>query len=235
MASIVLISSHPFLSHPKATVRTCFAGQSHNLWNVGGHGLGIFGLERIFSDLFVVSGSGETESAPGEKPPCNFARGLHGVGRDEKLRPTETTLRRLVSEGSGAASPGRNRPDITFQGASFETRRVGTRNGRAVSPWLDGTFRLRNKCARAAGAKIGGSWHFESFTWWEVGDGCSPSRSAFRAVVGVVAVVRPFYKSDRWGLGFFPLAPVKKLLPPAPVFSVSAAQTLFLPHSHGRS
>ena len=42
MASIVLIFSHPSLGHPEATVRTCFAGQSRNLWNVGGRGLGIF-------------------------------------------------------------------------------------------------------------------------------------------------------------------------------------------------
>jgi len=42
MASIVLIFSHPLLGHPKTTVRTRFAGQSRNLWNVGGHALGIF-------------------------------------------------------------------------------------------------------------------------------------------------------------------------------------------------
>ena len=47
-ASIVLIFNHPSLSYPEATVRTYFAGQSRNLWNVGGHGLGIFGLERLF-------------------------------------------------------------------------------------------------------------------------------------------------------------------------------------------
>ena len=92
-----------------------------------------------------------------------LARGLDGVGRDGKLRPTETFLRRLVSGGSGAASPGRNRPDITFQGTSFEARYVWSRNGRAISRWVDGTFHLRNKCARAVGARIGGSWHFEFF------------------------------------------------------------------------
>jgi len=48
LASIVLIFNHPSLSHPKATVLTYFAGQSRNLWNVGGHGLGIFSLERLF-------------------------------------------------------------------------------------------------------------------------------------------------------------------------------------------
>ena len=131
-----------------------------------------------------------------------------GVGRDGKLCLTETFLRRLVSGGSGAASPGRNRPDITFQGASFEARRVGTRNSRAVSPWLDGTFRLRNKCARAVGVRIGGSWRFEFVTWRGMGDGCSLSRLAFCA--GGVVVARSFYKSGRWGLGFFPLAPAQK-------------------------
>ena len=53
LASIVLIFNHPSLSHPEATVRTSFAGQSRNLWNVGGHGLGIFGLDRLFR--FVCS------------------------------------------------------------------------------------------------------------------------------------------------------------------------------------
>ena len=44
MASIVLILTHPLLSHPEATIRTHLVGQSHDLWNVGGHGLGIFTL-----------------------------------------------------------------------------------------------------------------------------------------------------------------------------------------------
>ena len=70
LASIVLIFSHPSLSHPEATVRTCVAGQSRNLWNVGGHGLGILGLERLFSDLF-----------------CSV-----GVGRDGICARQETTL-----------------------------------------------------------------------------------------------------------------------------------------------
>ena len=61
MASIVLILSHPLLGHPEATVRTCFAGQSRNLWNVGGHGLGIFTL-RVFG-LVAAGGLGETELA----------------------------------------------------------------------------------------------------------------------------------------------------------------------------
>jgi len=75
LASIVLIFSHPSLSYPEATVRTCFAGQSRNLWNVGGHGLGIFDPEGLFSDLAVVSGSGETESAPDVNRLAIFARG----------------------------------------------------------------------------------------------------------------------------------------------------------------
>ena len=41
MASIVLILSHPSLGYPEATVRTQFVGQSRNLWNISGHGLGI--------------------------------------------------------------------------------------------------------------------------------------------------------------------------------------------------
>ena len=48
LAYIVFIFDHPSLSHPEATVRTCFAGQSRNFWNVGGHGLGIFCLEKLF-------------------------------------------------------------------------------------------------------------------------------------------------------------------------------------------
>jgi len=75
LASIVLILSHPLLTHPEATVRTCFAGQSRNLWNVGGHGLEIFGLKRLFLELFVVSRSGKTESAPDENRLAIFARG----------------------------------------------------------------------------------------------------------------------------------------------------------------
>ena len=45
-ASIVLILSHPLLGYPEATVQTHFVGQSRNLWNVGGHGLGFFYLRR---------------------------------------------------------------------------------------------------------------------------------------------------------------------------------------------
>jgi len=166
---------------------------------------GFWASKGFFQTCSVVLGSGETESAPDGKPLCNFAWGLDGVGRDGKLRPTEAFLRRLVSGGSGAASPGRNHPDITFQGASFEARHVGTRNGRAVSPWLDGTFCLRNKCARAAGVRVGGSWRFEFFTWWGVDDGCFPSPLAF--CIGGVAVACLFYKSGRRGLGSFSTAP----------------------------
>ena len=48
MASIVLIFNHPSLGHPEATVRTFFTGQSRNLWNVGGRGLGIFWPRKAF-------------------------------------------------------------------------------------------------------------------------------------------------------------------------------------------
>ena len=80
MASIVLFLSHPLLGHPEATVRTQFVGQSRNLWIVGGHGLGILASKGLSS--IIISGSGETESTPDEKPLCNFARGQLGVGRD---------------------------------------------------------------------------------------------------------------------------------------------------------
>jgi len=82
LASIVLIFNHPLLSYPEATVRTCFAGQSRNLWNVGGHGLGIFRPREAFLDLFTVSGSGETGSAPNGNRLAIFARGHEGIGRD---------------------------------------------------------------------------------------------------------------------------------------------------------
>ena len=79
MASIVLILSHPSLSHPEATVRTHFVGQSRNLWNIGGHGLGIFTSGGF--RLIAVAGSGETKPASERKPPCCSARAQHGVGR----------------------------------------------------------------------------------------------------------------------------------------------------------
>ena len=47
LASIVLILGHPLLGHPEVTVRTRLADLSRNLWNVGGHGQGIFYLERF--------------------------------------------------------------------------------------------------------------------------------------------------------------------------------------------
>ena len=58
LASIVLILSHHSLGHPEATVRTHLVGQSRNLWNVGGHGLGNLGLERLSSDSFLRVGVG---------------------------------------------------------------------------------------------------------------------------------------------------------------------------------
>jgi len=73
--------------------------------------------------LVAAAGSVETEPA------------------SERNRPA-ARLRR--SRGSGTACPGRNRPDITFQGAPFEATRVGSRNDRAVVPGPDVTPHLRN-------------------------------------------------------------------------------------------
>ena len=207
MASIVLIFSHPLLSHPEATVRTCLVGQSRNLWNVGGHGLGILASKGL--SLIVISGSGETESSSDENRLAILLGVSWGSGETETA-PDGDPPATLVSGGSSASCHRRSHPDMTFQGAPFEAWRVGTRNGRAISPWLDGMFRLRNKCACAAGVRIGGSWRFEFFTLREAGDGCFPSRSAFRAVVGVVAVVRPFYKAGVGDLVPFLLLLCKK-------------------------
>ena len=153
-------------------------------------------LPRKGLSLIIISGSGETESTPDENRLAILLGVIQGLGETESA-PDGDPPATLVSGGSSTSCHRRSSPDITLQGTPFEARRVGTRNGRVVVPWPDGTFRLRNKCARATGAGIRGSWRFEFFTWWEVGDGCSPSCSAFRAVVGVVAVVCPFYKSGR--------------------------------------
>ena len=88
LASIVLILSHPLLSHPKATVRTCFAGQSRNLWNVGGHGVGIFGLERLFSEFVCSAEVGRDGICVRRDPPCDFRSGLAGGRARQGLRPT---------------------------------------------------------------------------------------------------------------------------------------------------
>jgi len=121
MASIVLILSHPLLGHPEATVRTRLVGQSRNLRNIGGRGLGIFYLKRF-------------------RPCCS-----RGVGRDRACLGRNRLAARLGrSGGSGAACRGRNRPDITFQGTPFEATRVGSQNGRAVVREADVTLCLRN-------------------------------------------------------------------------------------------
>ena len=65
MASIVLILSHPSLGYPEATVRTQLVGQSCNLWNVSGHGLGIFTLRGFGSG--AAEGSGV--ACPGRNRP----------------------------------------------------------------------------------------------------------------------------------------------------------------------
>jgi len=60
MASIVLILSHPSLGHPEATVQTHLVGQSRNLWNVGGYGLGILTSKGFRFDCSGGVGRGET-------------------------------------------------------------------------------------------------------------------------------------------------------------------------------
>ena len=91
-----------------------------------------------------------------------------GVGRDGKLRPTETFLRRLVSGGSGAASPGRNRPDITFQGASFEARHAGLET--AVPSRLDQmgrfAYEINARVRRARESKGVGASNFSPGGEW---------------------------------------------------------------------
>jgi len=57
----VLILGHPLLGYLEATVRTLSVGPSRNLWNVGGHGLGIFTL-RVLGSV-AAGGLGETELA----------------------------------------------------------------------------------------------------------------------------------------------------------------------------
>jgi len=46
----------------------------------------------------------------------------------------------LVSGGSSAACPGRNRPDMAFQGAPFEAWRVGTETAVPFRPGWMGRF-----------------------------------------------------------------------------------------------
>ena len=136
LASIVLIFYHPSLSYPEATVRTYFCRSVSQpqkrrwLWPRD------FWPRKAFLDLFVVSGLGETGSAPNGNPLVIFARGQEGIGQDgvcARRRPP-CDLGQRGGGGSSAACPGRNRPDITFQSAPFEARRVGSRNGRVVVP-----------------------------------------------------------------------------------------------------
>jgi len=77
MASIVLIFSHPLLGHLEATVQTHLVGQSRNLWNVGGHGLGILTSKGFRFDCRV----GRDRVCARQKPPCSLARAQHEVGR----------------------------------------------------------------------------------------------------------------------------------------------------------
>jgi len=110
-----------------------FAGQSRNLWNVGGHGLGIFSPERLFWVCLQCRGRARWNSRVTRTTLRFLLRVSRGSGETESV-PDGDLPATLVSGGSSAACFGRNRPDITFQGAPFEARRVGTRNGRAIVP-----------------------------------------------------------------------------------------------------
>jgi len=103
MASIVLILSHPSLDHPEATVRTRFVGQSRSLWNIGGHGPGIFALKG-----FNI-GVGRDGIFARREPPCNLAWGQYGSGETESA-PDRDLPATLVNGGSSASCFGRNRP-----------------------------------------------------------------------------------------------------------------------------
>ena len=131
MASIVLILSHPLVGRREATVRTHLVGQSSYLWNVGGHGLGIPTLKGF--SLIIVSGLGETESAPDGNRLAILLGVSRGSGETDSAPDGDRPATPLgVSRGSGAACLGRNRTDITFQGAPFEVTCVGSRNGHTV-------------------------------------------------------------------------------------------------------
>jgi len=133
MASIVLIFSHPSLDHPEATVRTCFAGQSSQPLERRWPWPGDFFLERFFRFACSVRVGRDGIDARW-KPPCNFLLGVSKGSSETESAPDRDRPTTLVSRGSSAVYPGRNRPDIYFQGAPFEVRRVGSRNGRAVVP-----------------------------------------------------------------------------------------------------
>ena len=146
LASIVLIFNHPSLSHPEATVRTCFAGQSRNLWNVGGHGLGIFGLDRLFQTCLWYRGRARRNLRP-TGTALRFSLGVNRGSSETETAPNRDRPATLVSGGSSAACPGRNCPDITFQGAPFEAWHVGTWPCRcALTGWDVSPAKLMHAC-----------------------------------------------------------------------------------------
>jgi len=95
--------------------------------------------------LRVNRGSGETQSAPDGDHLAILLRVNRGSGEMQSAPDGDCPATLLgVSRGSGAACPGRDRPDIIFQGAPFEATRVGSRNDCAVVSRPDATFHLRN-------------------------------------------------------------------------------------------
>jgi len=133
MASIVLIFSHPLLGYPEATVQTRFAGQSPQPLEHRWPWPGDFYLKRFFQFVYSIGVRRDGIYAR-RKPPCNFLLGVSkGSGETESV-PNGDRPATLVSRGSSAACPRRNRPDISFHGAPFEALGVGSQNGRAVVP-----------------------------------------------------------------------------------------------------
>ena len=133
LASIVLIFNHPSLSHPEATVRTYFCRSVSQPLERRSPCLGIFNPKRLFWVCLQYRGRARRNSRL-TRTTLQFLLGVSRGSGETEFVPDGDLPVTLVSGGSSAACPGRNRPDITFQGAPFEARRVGTRNGRAVVP-----------------------------------------------------------------------------------------------------
>ena len=115
----MLILSHPLLSYPEVTIRTQLVGQSRNLWNVSGRGLGIFTFKR-----FWLGRSGGGGRAPLVLEGIALALGSDVAGGRAPLALEGTTLTHL------------------FWGAPFEATHTGSRNDRAVALEPDVTFCL---------------------------------------------------------------------------------------------
>jgi len=98
LGSIVLIFSHPSLSHPEATVRTCFAGQSSRHLERRWPWPRDFCLKGL-SVLVIVLVPGETTYVPDENRLAIFCSGSIGGRARRSLRPTETTLRLWLAGG----------------------------------------------------------------------------------------------------------------------------------------